>query len=225
MTELIDELLESIPTSVRDQSGTAFDSGLNTWSGARPLYLLGYNPGGQPDKQTVYGNASHLLREGRPFSNFVDSPWIVRGHAYARGEAPMQRRVRHLLDRVGHDPREVPTSNIIYARSGQAADLDATQARDWAEECWPFHARMIERLGVQVVACFGGDAGRFVRNKLGANTLVGTFVEQYGSRTRVSRAYVGNGPAVVSLSHPARANWTSPRADPSELVVRALAAN
>ena len=45
----------------------------------------------------------------------------------------MQLRVRYLLDRLGLVPGEVPTSNIIYARSPNASDLPRAQALAWAD--------------------------------------------------------------------------------------------
>lgn len=221
----IAELLDAIPRSLRDLSGTALYSGLNAWMGQRPVYLLGFNPGGKPGNDTVYGNAVNLLHNLKPnYSAYVDEWWEVRGHRYPEGEAPMQLRVRYLLDRLGMAPGEVPTSNIIYARSPKASDLPKAQAMAWAEECWPFHARMIDRLGVRVVVCYGGDAAGFVRAKVGAHTLVETYYEQSG-RKWSSHVHAGRGPSVVQLAHPARSKWTSADADPTGLVVRALAAS
>jgi len=222
---VIAELLDAIPPSLRDLSGTALYSGLNAWTGQRPVYLLGFNPGGKPGDDTVYGNAVNLLHHLKPdYSSYVDEWWEVRGHRYLDGEAPMQLRVRYLLDRLGLFPGEVPTSNIIYARSPKVSDLPKAQALAWAEECWPFHARMIDRLGVRVVVCFGGDAAGFVRAKLGAHMLVETYREQSG-RKWSSHVHSGPGPTVVQLAHPGRSKWTSPGADPTGLVVRALAAS
>ncbi|BBH16466.1 hypothetical protein Back2_07530 [Nocardioides baekrokdamisoli] len=231
MDGLITELLDSIPESLREESGTAFESGLRSWTGSRPLYLLGYNPGGAPGDDTVHANAIALLRDRSPdFSNYVDGQWprSTKGTLYPVGEDPMQRRVRYLLDRVNLAPGEVPTSNIIYARSAQAAHLEDEKARNWAEECWPFHARMIERLGVRVVVCFGNQAGDFVARKLGATPTDNpddTFRETYENRSWRSRIHTGPGPTVVQLSHPSRADWTAPEADPTGLVLRALEAS
>jgi hypothetical protein len=221
----IAELLDAIPTSLRDLSGTALYSGLNAWTGQRPVYLLGFNPGGKPGDDTVYGNAVNLLHNLKPdYSSYVDESWEVRGHHYSEGEAPMQLRVRYFLDRLGLLPGEVPTSNIIYARSPKVSDLPKEQALAWAQECWPFHARMIYRFGVRVVVCYGGDAAGFVRAKLGAHTLVETYREQ-SCRKWSSHVHTGPGPAVIQLAHPGRSKWTSPGSDPTGLVVRALAAS
>lgn len=175
---------------------------------------------------TVYGNAVNLLRNEKPdYSAYADERWLTGGKRYPDGEAPMQRRVRYLIDRLGLAPGRVPTSNIIYARSPQAAHLDRAQADAWAEECWPFHARTIDRLRVEVVVCYGGQAASFVRSKVGAHTAAETYRETYPRRHWESRTYTGPGPTVVQLTHPGRADWTAPEADPTGLVVRALAAS
>lgn len=223
---VIAELLDAIPESLRDHSGTALDSGLASWTGSCPIYLLGYNPGGEPGTDTIYGNAENLLRNfPANYSGYRDGTWNPGGRWHAKGQAPMQRRVLYLLDRLGLDPGDVPTSNVIYVRSRQLAHLSREQADGWAEDCWPFHARMIERLGVKVIVCLGGDAAWFVRDKLNAHTHVDTFKETYATRHWASRTYTGPGPTVVQLTHPGRADWTSPVADPTGLVVRALEAH
>ena len=224
MDEVIAGLLDAIPESLRNVSGSAMSSGLNSWTNPSPVYLLGYNPGGDPGEDTVYGNALDLIHNCKPdHSPYVDESWLVRGHQYGAGEAPMQVRVRYLLDSLGLDPGSVPTSNIIYARSAVAADLDKRQALEWANLCWPFHARMIDQLRVRVVVCYGGQAAAFVRTKLFAHTHVETYREQSGRRWS-SHVHTGPGATVVQLAHPGRSKWTSADADPTGLVLRALAA-
>lgn len=222
---LVAELLDAIPEGLRGMSGGVFYSGLDAWSGSRPVYLLGYNPGGKPGTDTVYGQAETLLRtEPGDFSEYVHREWVVRGHRYDAGQAPMQLRVRYLLGRLGLDPGAVPASNIIYARSSRAADLSRTDARSWPEACWPFHQRMIQRLGVEVVVCFGGKAASFVRRNLKANHKVDEFTETYADRSYTSATYSGPGPTVVHLTHPGTVDWRAPEADPTGLAVRALLA-
>ncbi|KAA1419188.1 hypothetical protein F0U44_12105 [Nocardioides humilatus] len=220
---LAEELTAAIPEGLRGLSGTALYTGRAAWTGSRPVYVLGDNPGGEPGPDTVAGNLAELLFD-RPadYSEYRDGQWMVGRHLHPRGQAPMQRRVLHLFDVLGLDPGAVPVSNIVYVRSPQASHLDPDEANRWAEECWPLHAKMIERLGVKVVVCFGARPAGFVRSKVGAHTLADTFRETYANRSWASCTYTGPGPSVVQLTHPGRADWTNPNADPTGLVVRAL---
>jgi len=223
--DAIAELLDAIPERLRGVSGTALYSGLAAWTSPCPIYLLGYNPGGEPGSDTIYGNAENLLHNlPANYSAYRDEAWDPGGRRHATGQAPMQQRVRYLLDRLGLDPGEVPTSNVIYARSRRVAHMASEQAEEWAEACWPFHARMIERLGVKVVVCFGGEAAWFVRSKMNAHTETCRFVET-NRRGWTSRTFTGLGPTVVQLTHPGIANWRNSNSDPTGLVLRALEAH
>lgn len=222
---VIAELLAAIPQSVRGKSGTALYTGLASWTQPSPLYLMGINPGGEPDRDTIYGNAEDMLRDPSRavFSEYVDGVWATsKGRARPKGQAPMQKRVRHVLGRLVLDPQLVPTSNMVYVRSRQAHHISAAEMNAMANECWPFHARMIERLKVRVVLCMGGDVARFVRDKVGSHTLIDEFVEGYSTRPRKSRVYDGGKVLVVHAAHPSRSPWDQEVADISPLVARAL---
>ena len=78
--------------------------------------------------------------------------------------------------------------------------------REWAEECWPFHAEMIDRLDVRVVLCMGAAPANFVRSKVGSHTEVAAFVEANNRRMK-SRLYVGGSVAVLQAAHPSRSYW------------------
>lgn len=223
--DAIAELLAAIPESMRSKSGTALYSGLDAWMGSCPIYLLGYNPGGEPGPDTIFANAEHLLHNlPANYSAYRDEEWNPGGRWHAVGQAPMQQRVRYLLDRLGLDPGEVPTSNVIYVRSRRVAHVAREQAEQWAEACWPFHAQMIERLGVKVVVCLGGDAAWFVRSKMNAHIETERFVET-NRRGWISRTFAGPGPTVVQLTHPGIANWKNHTTDPTGLVLHALEAH
>lgn len=222
----IAELLAAIPESVRWESGTALYTGLASWTQPNPLYVMGINPGGRPGGDTVYGNAEAMLRDPRKtvFSDWVNGRWAApSGRLYEAGQHPLQRRFLHLFDVLGVDPRYVPTSNMIYVRSRQANHIAANRMNALAEECWPFHARMIERLRARVVLCMGRQVAWFVRSKVGAHTEVDRFRETYDKRSSMSVTYTGPGVTVVQVTHPRYANWVDPRADVSPLVARALA--
>lgn len=218
---MIEEFVKNIPPELRVKSGSVFYSGRSAFSGRKELYILGLNPGGDPIKQateTVEWHTRKVLQE-KPdkWSEYSDERW----GGYPKGKKGMQPRILHLLRNLGLEAGDVPSSNIIFMRSrgesGLAGNLDRL-----AEACWPFHRAVIERIRPRVVLCFGGKAGNFVKKKTGAMKPVNRFVER-NRRGWTSVSYSGHeGLKVVVATHPGRADWTNPNADPSGLVKRAL---
>ena len=94
----------------------------------------------------------------------ADQSW---GHA--PGQAPLQRTLVSLLERLGLGPREVPFSDVIFARSRQAKHIAEHEKHRLMRQCWPFHRAVIRGLGVRVVLCLYQQAGELVRRKLPAH--------------------------------------------------------
>jgi len=219
---VIHAFVSLVPRELLDCSGAVFYSGREAFTGERPVYLLGLNPGGDPVQMahyTVRRQIDQVLTAlPERWSAFRDESW----QGARPGAWGMQPRVLHLLRRLRLDPGEVPASNLAFVRSRGESGLGAT-ARQLAAACWPFHQRVMEGLGVRVVVCFGRTTGEWVRERMGARELLGTFVEQ-NSRRWTSLAHRNSaGLAVVTTTHPSRVDWTSPRTDPSDLVLQALA--
>lgn len=216
---MIDDFAKLIPGVLLNQPGAVFYSGRLAFSAPSDVYVVGLNPGGDPVTVTETA-AEHthnvLMRRADDWTAYVDDAWRA-----AAGDSPLQRRVRHLLANLGRDPRRVPASNLIFARTRNAQDL-AGRFEMLADLCWPFHAAVIGRLGIRVIPCFGAEAANAVRHRLGAHRLAGTY-EETNRRKLVSAAYLNeDGVAVVRLPHPGRFNWCNPKSDPSGLVAQQL---
>jgi hypothetical protein len=222
---IVDELLAAVPADVLHVPGVLAYSGREAWTSDSPVYLLGLNPGGDPalSRQTVAEQFASALTGPPNYSAYRDEAWSKpKGGSRAPGQAPLQRRVRHMLDALGLDPGAVPSSNLVFVRSRREADIRADEMWTLAERCWPFHSAIIDRLGVRVVVCFGGTVAAFVREKVGADTESDRYVER-NRRGWTSRAFKGDRVTVVQLTHPSLADWTNPDSDPTGLAVRALA--
>lgn len=209
----LDRFAELIPDELLDVSGHAFFTGDDGFSGPRPLYVLGLNPGGQ-HPETVR-QQYHDAREGRSdYSAFRVHTW--------KDESRIDRNVLHLLANLSMNPGEVPASCVVLARTRTESELRQEFHR-LASLCWPFHRAVIDALGVRVVVCFGGLGSGFVRQQLGAHHQIDSFVET-NNRGWASKTFVGtSGIKVVQVTHPSRADWRNPEADVSPLVRRALA--
>ena len=126
-----------------------------------------------------------------------------------------------MLASLEFDPRAVPSSNVIFARSSTEATLQ--KSKDiLLQACWPVHRAVIRALGIRVVLCFGGTAGRWARERLGAQQHVDSFQETNRRGWRSETHATGDGRMVLTLTHPGRADWRNPDADPTCLVRRAL---
>ena len=218
---MISEFISLIPRSVMDRSGAVFNTGRAGFSSPSPVYLLGINPGGDPDEHkldTVAAQVEKVLRaHPTKWSGFADVSW--NGHP--PGTFRMQPRILHFMTSLGLDVRGVPASNLVFARSTRQQTFDGDLA-ELARETWPFHQAVIDRLRVRIVACMGKTAGRFVRDMLGAHDLVDTFVEDNNRRWQSTLHRQPGGIYVATLSHPSMADWRARASDPTPLVGRAL---
>lgn len=220
---MIETFAKLIPTELLDESGKVFYAGRDAFSGSRRLYLLGFNPGGDPAEmvtETVRSHTNYVLHEApNEWSAYCDEAWAGR----PAGACGLQPRVRYLLDRLGLDPRSIPASNVIFSRSPRAAHIIGG-AIQLAKACWRFHQSVIAELNVRVIVCFGRDASNWVCARLNATRQVGEFVER-NQRGWPSRAFENNeGVSVLALTHPSVADWANPATDPTELVLSAMEA-
>ena len=222
---LFDELLDLVPHDLHREFGEVFYSGASAFEQRAPMYLLGFNPGGDPSKAELnhytigYDLGLSRTPQRHDWSGFEDD-WCDFGP----GAVAFQRRVRHLITACGIDsPRNVPASNLVFVRSARVETLDPQRTKTLLSECWAIHEKVISALGVGVVVCFGQATGQWVRAKLGANDpVIDTFTEANERRWRSTTHLGQDGIQVVTLTHPSVADWTNRRTDPSELVVRAL---
>lgn len=223
---LYDELLDLVPPSLHQESGEVFYSGASAFEQPSPIYLLGFNPGGDPSKAELshYTIAADLQASREPrrrdWSGFEDD-W----REFGPGAVAFQRRVRHLITACGiADLRKVPASNALFVRSTRIETLDPQRTNALLRDCWAVHEKVISALGVRVVVCFGQAAGQWVRSQVDADdkAALDTFTEDNGRRWRSATHQGTNDIQVVTLTHPSVADWTNPRTDPTALAVRAL---
>lgn len=221
-SRMIEEFAGLIPAELMQVSGSVFYSGRQAFSTHCPVYILGKNPGGDPDArpdETVAAHTDFVLHRAPPvWSAYCDEMWLGR----PAGEAPLQVALRKLFSALQVDPRNTPASNLVFERSRQSAQLGVAREEALAEMCWPFHAAIISRLQPQTIICFGVDTGQWVRRRLRLTHEVSSFSEQ-NKRSWTSRVWNGpNAPMVFGLTHPARAHWKTPTADPTPWVSRTL---
>jgi hypothetical protein len=216
----IDQALATLPPWLLERSGSLFYTGREAFIGRQPLYLLGLNPGGDPDLQrqdTIRKALVDFRARQTPWSAYQDDSW----QGAAPGTWGMQPRVLHMLKELNCDPRLTPASNVVFARSRDEAALRSEKSQ-LLKLCWPVHQTVIDHLGVKVIVCFGATAGKWVREQIGANRLIGEFRERNGRGWKSEAHQAINGRAVVTVTHPGRVDWRNPAADPTPLVRQIL---
>lgn len=123
------------------------------------VYLLGLNPGGSGQKHPETGKSytirSHLQRMlKREENSYYDECWETRLSLYAKGNAPLQKRVIELLKGIGVDnPRTVCASNIIFRTSRNSSEL----CFGLAGLCWPVHEAILKIVKPSLILTYGID--------------------------------------------------------------------
>ncbi len=219
-TSVFKKLLRLVDRKISDRSGSVFYSGRTAFAKSSDIYLLGLNPGGDPnDADTITLDIAEAKgRKDSAWSAYKDQAWK---QGYSEGGMPMQRRVRHLISGLGLDIQSVPASNVVFVRSKREAALKA-EKNFLLDTCWPVHEAVIRDLHVRLVLCLGGTAGAWVRQKMGAHKWVGDFEEENDRRWKSWAHKNSDGLHVVTLTHPSIVDWTQPTADPTDFVRRIL---
>ena len=214
--------LSDVPADMLKRSGSVFYSGRSAFSGPSDVYILGLNPGGSPTKQadeTIDRDLAGWFASPGPWSAYLDAEW----NGSAKGTYGVQPRISHMFARLGRDLRNTPASNVVFVRSRDEVALKLEKAA-LLRACWPVHEAVLHALNVRVVLALGATAGRWVRRALGADERFGHFRET-NSRGWMNEAHrAEDGRAVVTVTHPGRADWRNSDADPTPLVEMVLAA-
>ena len=135
--------------SILERSGSILYSGRSTLRPGK-LYLLGLNPGGDPTKhRTISEELDQLPLRTR--NAYVHERWERQREA---GGAPLQQRVRWLLERLGQDVEDVCAANLIFARS---RDASGSKYPALAHLCWPVHLAILEIVRPQLIIAYGNS--------------------------------------------------------------------
>ena len=215
---MIAELSKYVSSSFADVSGKVFCSGRSSFRQRGGIYVLGYNPGGDPEThgtETVSRHTNYVMSDAPDrWSAYMDEVWQGRGSV-------MQTRMQYLFRALKLDPRQVPSSNLIFTRSRRGADLKM-KSRELINLCWKFHAEVIKQLQPAAIICLGSDCGSVVRTKVGGG-LIDTLSERYEGRSWASYAWQrADCPAIIQITHPSVADWTNAAADPVPMIRRVM---
>ena len=205
-----------VPESLLDCSGEVFYSGRSAFSGSRPVYLLGYNPGSDPggNRSTVRVSIEEACSRKTDRFSLYYQDW---GPGRLKD---MQRSIKHFFLDSGLCPELTPSSNCVFVRSRDARAIRSAKRHQLEDACWPFHEAVIEQLGVKAILCMGDHAYKAVRRRFRPANLID---EQPWSATQAHRAYrTASGMRLCQLVHPSYGHWQCPKYNPTPLVRRLL---
>jgi hypothetical protein len=114
------------------------------------VYLLGFNPGGS-DGAPLGESLKSMLSYCE--NAYVNESWINGNGEWGPGEAPLQKRVRWLLNELGLETSAVCASNLIFFQSRSAADIDFSLAK----RCWPVHEGILKIVRPKLIIAFGNS--------------------------------------------------------------------
>lgn len=133
------------------KSGGILYSSVNTLTQG-DIYVLGLNPGGESGP-SIY---EHLVAlPGKVDNSYIDESWENRAGCYPPGGAPLQRRLKWLVESLGYDLRQICASNLIFMRSPDASGINYPMDADL---CWPVHEQIINVVRPKLILSFGNSS-------------------------------------------------------------------
>ena len=213
-----------VPDWLLDRSGEVFYSGRAAFSGSREVYLLGYNPGSDPNVERKPGDELNTVRSSidKALSRSAERFSLYYQEWETGRPQTMQKGIRRFFAMSGLDPCLTPSSNCVFVRSPDIASMPKAAREELEDDCWPFHQAVIEQLRIKAVLCMGDDAYKAVADHFRVTGQVDE--EPDGWRPpRWHRAYATeSGMILFKLLHPSRGHWQKDEHNPAALVRRVL---
>lgn len=123
------------------------------------VYILGLNPRGSKSTGSLSDDLDAL--PSRDKNAYCDGRW----KNCLPGNAPIQRRLRWLLEQLGYDLRAVCAANLIFTSSRDGASAGYPEK---ANICWPVHQQILELIQPRLIMTFGNGGKspyRYLRDK------------------------------------------------------------
>lgn len=114
------------------------------------VYLMGLNPGGE-GFISINDHLDMMLSRTR--NAYLDESWANGVSKYKAGNAPLQRRVKWLLEQLGYDVRDVCSTNLIFTTTKSSNEL----CFGLAGVCWAFHEVILDIVKPKIIITFGNS--------------------------------------------------------------------
>lgn len=148
LLDRIATFLDSPDVDMLDESGGLLNSAeatLQKGTGG-DIYFMGLNPGADGAKDYSILDDFPTVFESLVFSRLGvsgwDQDWSRKDAHYEPGQAPIQRRFKHIARLLGLAYGDILATNLVFARSGKFRALKGIDAQIRA--CLPVHQMMID---------------------------------------------------------------------------------
>ena len=157
---LRDRVISAVRQHLGDDSNKSGDVLYNGWDTLRPsngLYIMGFNPGGDPTQiETSVVESLEKLNDNH--CSYKDECWGKSCPKDCRnkehfGIKPHQKRVKHLAKVFGYEVEEVFAANAIFIRSKTQGHLQKNP--DLFKKCWLIHQLFLSIVKPRVILCLG----------------------------------------------------------------------
>jgi uracil-DNA glycosylase len=210
--QIISEVIRYLGEDAK-RSGSVLYNGWNTLCPSRGLYIMGFNPGGNPDQSMRLEQSLHDDKLMRNFSSYQDECWYDKcredcTNTNHHGDKPHQKRVRRLAEILGYSNiREVFAANAIFVRSRDQNTL--ADRKTLFDKCWPIHQQFLSIVQPKIILCLGNgersSAFAFLKEKLKANEITSGNVKVFVSKIPMANGMVLES-KVIGVRHPSRFN-------------------
>ena len=207
-----------------NKSGAVLYNGWGTLCASNEgLCIMGFNPGGDPDKiETSVVKSLEDIKENH--CSYEDECWKCPKDWDCQnkehfGIKPHQKRVKLLAKILGYDIRKVLAVNAIFIRSTNSKNLQGhTESTKLFEECWPVHRLFLSIVKPKVILCLGNgevmSSFALLREKL---ALKPDQIRSHGQVKVFSSAIAVSGGEtinshVIGVRHPSQP-WFNPTED------------
>jgi hypothetical protein len=202
LESIVSYIREKIPKEDLDKSGAVLYSNYYTLTSGK-LYILGFNPGGDPEEQkedTIRKDIENRKKWDRNYSEYTEK-W----GKYKPGEDPLQKSIRFIVEDIFNlNITAVCASNLIFLRTRKQEDLYNWKMK--AEEYWPIHKFIItEIVRPRVIISFGIDTYNFLKEKLtnhnGNERRIPAFWSNWKIRLIVNKTVFGRSLVLLGFPH------------------------
>jgi len=160
----------SMQPKLYNQSGGLMLSGIDA---LKPgfAYIMGLNPGGDPEAPGHERSILESVHEHRNFSCYADECWQRRctgpagacehvsdGRVLPQFLVKHQRNMIALAAALGAAPQEIFSANAIFGRSTSRATLEEQTGfsmAEWWDACWPVHQEFLSIVRPRVIISLG----------------------------------------------------------------------
>ncbi len=118
------------------------------------IYLLGTNPGGNPEKDNMPTIEDHLRdipKKKNEYNEYKCGEWIKE----EPGKHKIQIRVQSLMESLNLDITKICASNLIFKRTSNLNKMSLPEFRKLADACWEVHRLILDLIQPKVIIAFG----------------------------------------------------------------------